>query len=69
MVVGARLAYAGRNFVSTSHHYYHYYVIHGGKGDGDKSCDRNDSAKLLLARIRARNCPSLVLLVRCRLLA
>lgn len=35
------------------------------KGDGDKSCDRNDSAKLLLARIRARNCPSLVP-VRCR---
>lgn len=38
-----------------------------GEGDGDKSCDRNDSAKLLLARIRARNCPSLVVrLVRCR---
>lgn len=33
---------------------YHY---HRRTLDGDKSCDRNDSAKLLLARIRARCLP------------
>lgn len=66
MVVGARLAYTAGETSSTSQRYYYYYrqAVHGGKGDGDKSCDRNDSAKLLLARIRARNCPSLVRLVR-----
>lgn len=43
------------------------YKVEEGWDDGDKSCDRNDSAKLLLARIRARNCPSLVVrLARCR---
>ena len=68
----ARLAYTPARETSCpwGHRYYCYYwpgyrrAV--GKGDDDKSCDRNDSAKLLLARIRARNCPSLVLPLRCR---
>lgn len=36
-------------------HYHEATIITVAPADGDKSCDRNDSAKLLLARIRARS--------------